>query len=260
VVKGEESGMTPLASLGGDFKDAFDFIFHERTGPGGARVGGAQLWSLIVTHLELSAAAVGIAIAVALPLGLWLGHTRRGSFVAITVANIGRAVPSIGLVFLFFAILGAGFVNIMFALVLLAIPPILTNTYTGMREVDREVVDAARGMGMGGVRIVRGVELPLALPLIFGGIRISTVNVIATATLGPFGGVVTLGDPIINPSSYGDAGRLGAAIVVAALAVAAEVGLSAVQRAVTPEGLKAGAREARRQARFIPKRRAQPAP
>ena len=252
--------MTPVASVGGQFHAALDFIFHERTGPGGAQVGGSQLWSLIATHLELTFAAVGIAIAVALPLGLWLGHTRRGSFVAVTVANIGRAVPSIGLVFLFFAILGAGFSNITLALVLLAIPPILTNTYTGMREVDREVVDAARGMGMRGTRIIGQVELPLALPLIFGGIRISTVNVIATATLGPFGGVVTLGVPIINPSSYGDAGRLGAAIAVAAFAVVAEVALSAVQRAVTPRGLKVGGRNARRQARFIPKRRAQPAP
>jgi ABC-type proline/glycine betaine transport system permease subunit len=108
---------------------------------------------------------------------------------------------------------------------------------------------------------VRAVELPLALPLIFGGIRISTVNVLATATLGPEGGVVTLGDPIINPSTYGDAGRLGAAIVVALLAVAAELGLSALQRAVTPTGLKLTDGAASRRARFpIPKRRAQPAP
>ena len=155
------------------------------------------------------------------------------------MSNIGRAVPSIGIVFLFFAILGAGFWNITLALVLLAIPPILTNAYVGVREVDREAVDAARGMGMTGWEIARRVELPLALPLIFGGIRISAVNIIATATLGPEGGVVTLGDPIINPSTYGDAGRLGAAIVVAALAVVAEVGLSAVQRAVTPRGPQA---------------------
>jgi len=252
--------IAPLATTGRDFGDAFDFMLHERTGPRGAQVGGSQLLGLIVTHLELSAAAVGIAIAVAIPLGLWLGHTRRGSFVAVTVANVGRAVPSIGLVFLFFAILGAGFVNIMLALVLLAIPPILTNTYTGMREVDPGVVDAARGMGMTGRRIVRKVELPLALPLVFGGIRISSVSVIAAATLGPVGGVVTLGDPLINPSCYGDAGRLGAASVVAALAVAAEVGLSAVQRAATPRGSKVGGRRARPQGRFIPKRRAQPAP
>ena len=124
----------------------------------------------------------------------------------------------------------------MLALVLLAIPPILTNAYVGVREVDADVVDAARGMGMTGAEIVRRVELPLALPLVFGGIRTSAVNVIATATLGPEGGVVTLGDPIINPTAYGGSGRLGAAMLVAILAVAAEVGLGAVQRAVTPQG------------------------
>ena len=170
-------------------------------------------------------------------------------------------MPSIGIVFLFFAILGAGFWNITLALVLLAIPPILTNAYVGVREVEPEAVDAARGMGMSGAQIARLVELPLALPLIFGGIRISAVNIIATATLGPEGGVVTLGDPIINPSTYGDAGRLGAAIVVAALAVIAEVSLSAVQRAITPEGLKLTQQGPPRRLRFpIPRRRVAPAP
>jgi osmoprotectant transport system permease protein len=237
--------MTAPAAFLGQFGDALQFIFTEQTGPGGAQVGGGQLLGLVWTHLELSFAAVAIAIVVGLPIGLWLGHTRRGSFVAVTVANIGRAVPSIGLVFLFFAILGAGFLNIMLALVLLAIPPILTNAYTGVQEVERDVVDAARGVGMTGLGIVRHIELPLALPLIAAGIRTSTVNVIATATLGPEGGVVTLGDPIINPTSYGESGRLGAAIVVAALAVVAELALGAVERAVTPEGITIS-RQARR--------------
>jgi glycine betaine/choline ABC-type transport system substrate-binding protein len=123
------------------------------------------------------------------------------------------------------------------ALVLLAIPPILTNTYVAVTQVDRETVDAARGMGMTEGEIVRKVELPLALPLIFGGIRTSSVNVIATSTIAPLAGVTTLGDPIINVSTYGDTGRLAAAIVVAALAVAAEVSLGAIQRAITPRGI-----------------------
>jgi osmoprotectant transport system permease protein len=251
----------PLASLLSDFGDAIDFIFVSRESRGGAQVGGSQVLDLTVTHLELTLAAIAIATAVALPVGVWLGHTGRGSFVAVSVSNIGRAVPSIGIVFLFFAILGAGFWNITLALVLLAIPPILTNAYVGIREVDREAVDAARGMGMTGLEIARRVELPLALPLIFGGIKISAVNIIATATLGPEGGVVTLGDPIINPSTYGDAGRLGAAIVVAALAVVAEIGLSAVQRAITPRGLKLTQGGVTRRARFpVPKRRVAPAP
>ncbi len=228
--------MTGALAFLGPFGDAVDFVLHEREGPGGAQVGGGQLIPLAIKQLELAGAAIAVAIVVGLPIGLWLGHTRRGSFVAVTVANVGRAVPSIGLVFLFFAVLGAGFLNIMLALVLLAIPPILTNAYTGVREVEADVVDAARGVGMTGAEIVRRVELPLALPLVAAGIRTSTVNVIATATLGPEGGVVTLGDPIINPTAYGGSGRLGAALLVAILAVAAEVGLGAVERAVTPKG------------------------
>jgi osmoprotectant transport system permease protein len=226
-----------LAFLG-QLGDAIQFIFEKKEGPGGAQVGGDQLLPLLREHLLITFAAVGIATAIALPIGTWLGHSKRGSFLVISVTNAGRAVPSIGVVFLFFAALGAGFFNITLALILLAIPPILLNAYTGVRAVDPEAVDAANGMGFTGVQVLRKVELPLALPLIFGGIKTSTVNVLATATLGPEAGVVTLGDPIINPSSYGEAGRLGAAILVAALAIVAEVGLSAVQRRLTPKGLK----------------------
>ena len=226
-----------LAFLG-QLGDAIEFIFNKTEGPGGAQVGGDQLLPLLREHLLITFAAVGIATAIALPIGTWLGHSKRGSFIVISITNAGRAVPSLGVVFLFFAILGAGFFNITLALILLAIPPILLNAYTGMRAVDPEAVDAANGMGFTGAQVLRKVELPLALPLIFGGIKTSTVNVLATATLGPEAGVVTLGDPIINPSSYGEAGRLGAAILVAALAIVAEVGLSAVQRRLTPQGLK----------------------
>jgi osmoprotectant transport system permease protein len=250
-----------LAVLG-QLGDAIDFIFHKTEGPGGAQVGGSQLLPLLREHLLITFVSVGIATVIALPIGTWLGHSKRGSFLVISVTNAGRAVPSLGVVFLFFAILGAGFFNITLALILLAIPPILLNAYTGVRAVDPESVDAATGMGLTGAQVLRKVELPLALPLIFGGIKTSTVNVIATATLGPEAGVVTLGDPIINPSSYGEAGRLGAAIIVAALAIAAEVGLSAVQRAVTPAGIKLqrGA-EGRARARFgLTKRRIQTAP
>jgi osmoprotectant transport system permease protein len=226
-----------LAFLG-QLGDAIEFIFNKSEGPGGAQVGGSQLLPLLREHLLITFAAVGIATAIALPIGTWLGHSKRGSFLVISVTNAGRAVPSLGVVFLFFAILGAGFFNITLALILLAIPPILLNAYTGVRAVDPEAVDAANGMGFTGSQVLRKVELPLALPLIFGGIKTSTVNVLATATLGPEAGVVTLGDPIINPSSYGEAGRLGAAILVAALAIVAELGLSAVQRRLTPQGLK----------------------
>jgi osmoprotectant transport system permease protein len=226
-----------LAFLG-QLGDAIHFIFSKSEGPGGAQVGGSQLLPLLREHLLITFVSVGIATAIALPIGTWLGHSRRGSFLVISITNAGRAVPSLGVVFLFFAILGAGFFNITLALILLAIPPILLNAYTGVRAVDPEAGDAANGMGLTEGQVLRKVELPLALPLIFGGIKTSTVNVLATATLGPEAGVLTLGDPIINPSSYGDAGRLGAAILVAALAIVAEVGLSAVQRRLTPQGLK----------------------
>ena len=232
--------MTTTFAFLGQFGDAIDFIFNERESPaGGSQVGGlGELWELMWPHLKLSGASMGIACAVSVPLGLWLGHIGKGGFLAINVSNVGRAVPSLALIAFFVAYLGLGFLNLMVALVLLAIPPILTNAYTGTRQVNRETVDAARGMGMTGAQIVRRVELPLALPLIFGGIRVSAVNVVATATIAPLAGVTTLGDPIINVNTYGDEGRLAAAIVVALLAVVTEVTLGAVQRAVTPRGLK----------------------
>jgi osmoprotectant transport system permease protein len=199
-----------------DFFDAIEFIFNEHTSPaGGAQVGGlSNMWELTSEHLELSVVAMLIACALSIPLGLWLGHIGKGGFLAINASNVGRAVPSLALIAFFVAYIGVGFTNLTLALVLLAIPPILTNTYTGVRQVDRDAVDSARGMGMTGAQIVRRVELPLALPLIFGGIRISAVNVVATATIAPLAGVVTL------------------------LAVATEVVLGAVQRALTPRGLK----------------------
>ena len=222
-----------------DFKDAIDFIFHSRESlTGGVRVGGSEIWSLLAKHLELSGAALGLACLLVVPVGLWLGHIRRGQFLAISASNVGRAVPTLALIAFFIAYVGIGFTNVMLALTLLAIPPILTNSYVGITQVDPDAVDAARGVGMTGAQIVRKVELPLALPIVFGGIRISAVNVIATATIAPLAGVVTLGNPIINAQVYGDAGRLGAAIVVAVVAVAADGGFGLLQRAVTPRALR----------------------
>jgi osmoprotectant transport system permease protein len=229
-----------------DFVEAIEFIFDERESPaGGTQVGGlAELWELMWPHLKLSAASLAIACAIAIPVGLWLGHKRRGGFLAINASNVGRAIPSLALIAFFVAYIGVGFTNLTLALVLLAIPPILTNAYTGVSQVDRDTVDAATGMGMTGTQVVRRVELPLALPLMFAGIRTSAVNVVATATIAPLAGVVTLGDPIINVNTYGDEGRLAAAIVVALLAVATEVVLGSAQRAVTPRGLRVNRREA----------------
>jgi osmoprotectant transport system permease protein len=243
----------PLAVID-QFGDAIDYIFNARTSREGTRVGGSQFLELTWEHLKLSLAAMAIATLLAVPVGLLLGHKGRGGFLAINASNVGRAVPSLALIAFFVAYLGIGFANVTAALVLLALPPILTNTYVGVRQVDRETVDSARGMGMTGAQIVRRIELPLALPLIFGGIRISTVNVIATATIAPLAGVTTLGDPIINVSVYGDDGRLAASIVVATLAVLAELTLGAVQRAVTPRGLKLTSDQSSRRRFWVTKR------
>jgi osmoprotectant transport system permease protein len=222
-----------------DFKDAIDFIFHSRESlTGGVKIGGEEILTLLAKHLELSGAALGLACLLAIPAGLWLGHIRRGEFLAITIAEVGRAVPTLALIAFFIAYLGVGFTNVMLALTLLAIPPILTNAYVGVTQVDPDAVDAARGVGMTGLQVVRKVELPLALPLVFGGIRTSAVNVIATATIAPLAGVVTLGNPIINAQVYGNAGRLGAAIVVAVVAVVADGGFGLLQKAVTPRALR----------------------
>ncbi|MBJ7470923.1 MAG: ABC transporter permease [Solirubrobacteraceae bacterium] len=226
----------PVASLVGD---ALQFIVQEQQSIDGTPIGGpAQLWDLTFTHLQLSVVALVIASLVAVPVGLILGHRRKGEVVAIAASNVGRAVPSLALIALFVAFVGTGFVNVALALVLLAIPPILTGTYVGVAAVDPEIVDAARGQGLTERQIVRQVELPLALASIFGGLRTSAVNVVATATIAPLAGVLTLGDPIIATSVYGDAGRLAASFLVAFLAVLTEVGFAAAQRAATPAGLR----------------------
>ncbi|MGH2970163.1 MAG: ABC transporter permease [Solirubrobacteraceae bacterium] len=224
----------------GPFGDAIEFIFERRESQAGTvEVGGlGEMWDLTYTHLELSLVATLIATAIAMPLGVWLGHIGRYQFLAISTSNIGRAVPALGLVVFFIAFLGVGFLNVCLALVLLAIPPIITNTYVGMRGVDRETVDAAKGNGLTGFQVARHVELPLALPTIMSGIRISLVSVIATATIAPLANVDTLGRPIVSPNVYGTAGQLAACLVVALVTFAADGLFAALQRAITPRGLK----------------------
>jgi osmoprotectant transport system permease protein len=228
-----------LAALG-PFGDAIDFIFQERESQAGTvRVGGlGEMWDLTWTHLQLSLAATLIATLIALPLGVYLGHIGRFQFLATSISNIGRAIPALGLVVFFIAFLGVGFTNVCVALVLLAIPPIITNSYVGIRGVDPETVDAARGNGLTDRQVALQVELPMALPTIMGGIRISLVSVIATATIAPLANVDTLGRPIISPNVYGTAGQLAACLVVAVVTLAADGLFVLVQKAVTPEGLK----------------------
>jgi glycine betaine/choline ABC-type transport system substrate-binding protein/ABC-type proline/glycine betaine transport system permease subunit len=219
--------------------DALNYLLHSRESVGGGlEVGGSHLLPLLWTHLRVTFEAILLAVAITLPIAVWLGHKGRGQLAASTAANVGRAVPSFAVLVFASTYLGLNAGNLVFAMVLLAIPPIFTNTYVGVRQVDRDVVDAARGMGLTERQLALRVELPLALPLVFGGIRTSVVNVLATATLGPYVGVDTLGVPIVNANVHGDAGRLGTALLIAALAIAAELLFAALQRAVTPRGLK----------------------
>lgn len=215
----------------GVFVDALEFVVDERR----------LLLDKTAEHLALSVAALGIALALALPLGIWLGHLHRGSFLAINVANIGRALPSLALIALGVAFLGVGFTNVTIALVVLAVPPILTNAYVAVDTVEAEAVEAARGMGMTRWQVVRRVELPLALPLVFAGIRTAAVFVVATATIAAVAGGGGLGDVIVNQAGYGLEGVVGAAICVSLLALAADALLGLVQRLLTPAGTRAAA-------------------
>lgn len=229
----------PLAILGA-FGDALDFIVAEREATtGGVSVGGpGQIVDLALVHLRVSAIGLAVAVAIAVPAGLVLGHYGRGELLAVAIGNAGRAIPELALIAFFVAFVGVGIVNITIALVALGIPPILTNTFVAVRQVNQGAVAAARGVGMSEGQIIRRVELPLGVPTVMGGIRTSAINIIATATIAPLAGVLTLGDLILSRNVYGDDGVLAGAICVALLALAVEGLLAATQRAVTPRGLR----------------------
>jgi osmoprotectant transport system permease protein len=197
-------------------------------------------------HVEISLLSLAIAMVIALPVGLWLGHSGRAAFLTISIANIGRALPS-------FAILVAvaawriGATPAIVALVLLSIPPVLTNAYTGVAEVDPEMKDAARGMGMTGTQILRSVELPSAVGLIFAGVRTAAVQCIATATLAAYAGYQTLGSIIregLATHPNGNVQVFAGGFLVVVLALIAEIGLGTLQRALTPRGLRLAGRVA----------------
>lgn len=203
------------------------------------------IWDKTLAHLALSFASVGVALVLAIPLGIWLGHLHRGSFVAINASNVGRALPSLAVIAIGIGIVGIGFKTVLVALVILAAPVMLTNAYVAVEQVDRDAVQAANAMGMRPIQVLLRVELPLGLPLIFAGIRTATVFVVASATLATFAGGGGLGDIIQNEPSYGIAGVIAGALTVTVLAFLIDGLLALIQRAVTPGPLRNLGRRAR---------------
>lgn len=177
--------------------------------------------------------ALAISLVLAMPLGLWLGHRHKGLGFALGVSTLGRALPVIVVIGLLIAVLGVGFWSNTVALVVIGIPPILTNAYLAVDGVDRDVVEAARGIGLTERQILTGVELPLGLPLIIAGIRLSAVFVIATATIAGLAGGGGLGDIFANQVTYHLAGTLAAALFVTAIALLVSGVLALVQRAAS---------------------------
>jgi len=197
-------------------------------------------------HVAISAVSLGVATAIALPLGIWIGHTGRGERFASNVALFGRALPSLAAIAIIVPITtqldpqnGFFLYPTLIAMVVLAIPPILVNAFTGIREVDRELVESARGMGLTERQLVRRVELPIALPVIVGGLRSATVQVIATATLGAIYGLRDLGSYVTEGAAQNDDGQLlGGVLLVTLLALVAEGALALAQRGLTSRGLR----------------------
>lgn len=189
-------------------------------------------------HVYYMLVSTTIAGAIALPIGIGLGHWGRGGLLAINIANIGRAVPSFGLIILMFLLVGFGFLPVLVALVALAIPPMVTNSYVGMQSVDPAVRQSARALGLTGWQQLWQVELPIAMPLVMAGVRTSAVQVMSTATLAAYVGLGGLGRYLIDGLAQQQLAQVvGGAIVVALLAVLTETCLAAVQRLVIPRGL-----------------------
>ncbi len=215
------------------FENAIEFL-GDNTG---------LIWDKTVEHIWLSLASLAVALVVAIPLGVWLGHLHRGSFLAINVSNVGRALPSLAVISIGLGLLGVGFTNVMVALVILAAPVMLTNAYVAVDGVDQDAVRAARAMGMTPLQVLWRVELPLALPLIFAGIRTAAVYVVATAPLAALAGGGGLGDIIVNQPTYGPEGVVAGSIAIAALAFATEGVFALLQYAVTPRPLRRRGRQ-----------------
>ncbi len=192
----------------------------------------------IVEHLQFTAITLAIAAAIAIPIGLFIGHTNRGAFLAINIGNAGRSLPTFGLLSLIVTIVGLGRLPLILALVVLAVPPILTTTYAGLRAVEPTVVDSARGMGMRPLQILFRAEVPVALPLILGGIRSAALQVVATATVAAYVGLGGLGRLLVDGLSLNLYDQVVAgAVLVAALAIIIDLLGALAQRLVVSPGV-----------------------
>jgi osmoprotectant transport system permease protein len=218
----------------------------------------------LLEHLALSAVPLAIAILIALPLGAWIGHTGRAANLVINVANIGRAIPSLAILAVAAMLLSVPLVNLglrsiatevatVIAMTALAIPPILTNAYVGISEVDRDLVDAGRGMGMRPIQILRRVEVPVGLPIILGGIRTAAVQVVATATLGAVFATGGFGRYIIDGIAQRRNDEVFAgALMVAVLSILTELAFAAIQRRAISPGLRSRELAARHDLQVAP--------
>jgi osmoprotectant transport system permease protein len=209
--------------------------------------GGDSIPVHLVGHLALSGWAVIGGVLIAVPIGVFIGHTGRGAFLVIALANVGRAIPSIAILGIVFPIslrlhLGFGFVPTLIALIALAIPPIVTNTYAALREVDRDLVESGRGMGMGELQLLARVELPVGAGLLMTGIRTAAVQVVATASLGAVISADCLGFFVLKGIAIQDRPQIFAgALMIAALSLLTELLFGSLQRRVVSPGLHVAA-------------------
>ncbi|MCP3425623.1 ABC transporter permease subunit [Rothia sp. AR01] len=189
-------------------------------------------------QLLLSLVAVLISLVIGVPFGLWLGHVHRGEFLAVSLTNIGRALPSLALIAIFIGLVGIGYANVLLALIILAVPPILSYTYIAIDSVDRDLTRAARGMGLTPLEVLWRIEVPLGLPMAFSGVRTAAVLVVSSATLAAVAGGGGLGDVILNQVAYGIEGVVAAALWVAALSILVDQAIALLFRLVASPGVK----------------------
>lgn len=189
-------------------------------------------------HLWLSLVAMAVSVVIGVPVGLWLGHIHKGEFLAGSITNIGRALPSLALIAILIGLVGIGFLNVLIALILLAVPPILSYTFVAIDSIDRDLTRAARGMGLTPMQVLFRTEIPLGTPMIVSGLRTATVLVVSSATLATVAGGGGLGDIILNQVAYGMEGVVAAALWVAILSILADQFIGLVGRVASPRGVR----------------------